>query len=264
MKSSRKSQFSKLTGGHNSSLIVLPDTPRDEHMIGQTSAEEVSKLLSKKRNSFLTNMMGIWNLAKASTCRTIVGADCEVTDLLSSLPSPFHMRRNAIVLSLLRDTSYQLFQASNFFRGEALDRARCMVRMGVRDFPGDELTFAQAWPYLSAYMVQRFREFYEYTLRLPGVDRVDARDVCAQLSHVYIILNGIFTTRLFVNEQSFIFLPGGIQLTRRLIEGLCNRTNTDHVFQFHARLAELNVTDSELALLTPLVLTMKTGYYIHE
>jgi hypothetical protein len=215
-------------------------------------------------SAHLTNLVTIQNLIKTSTSK-LLASDEDASKLMAhtsyvNIYLNSRMQTDLIVLNMLRDRSYQLYTEKNFCRD--LDRAKAMVRMGVKNFPGDELTFTEVWPSLNTYMTARFQEFYEYTQSLPGIDRISRRDLFALLGNSYIMLSALFVTRTFINDQSYIWLPGGIQLTRRLMEALCTKELSDLIYEFHAKIARIGVTDQELGLLTPVVLTMNTGMSI--
>jgi hypothetical protein len=216
---------------------------------------------SQNSSSHLTNLVTIQNLIKSSTSRLLSSND-EASSLMARTSSTdtylnSRMETDLVVFNLLRDRCYQLYAENNFSKDA--DRAKAMVQMGIKKFPGDELTFAETWPSLNSCMIARFEQFVKYTQSLPGIDRINRKDLFTLLSDLYLILSGIFTTRVFINEQSYIWLPGGIQLTRRLLNSFCTKALTDRVFRFHAKLAQMEITDHELALLTPVILTMNTG-----
>jgi hypothetical protein len=225
---------------------------------------------NNNNNSHLTNLITMQNLIKSSTTR-LIASNPEPATLIAhtsyaAVCLNSRMETNLAVLNLVRDKCYQLYMDRYFGRGGARELAQRMATkkiiaggLVVTNSTTRQLTFKEAWPLINEYSTTRFHEFYEYALVLPGVDKVSKTDLGALLSNIYLVMSGFMHTRMIVDGESFIMMPGGVQCDRRMIETMMGVEVSDRVFELHAKLAHWRVTDHEIALLVPVILTMETG-----
>jgi hypothetical protein len=114
----------------------------------------------------------------------------------------------------------------------------------------------------------KFKQLSEYTSNLldqivitedEPTSRVSAGDKIMLLRNSIFVLWIVLARKLIIGEELYLTMGNGrMQLTRRWMEGLLGREFTDYAFQFLHNLIDSGLSDREMALFVPCVLTLST------
>lgn len=168
-----------------------------------------------------------------------------------------------IVLSLLRDKSYQIFieQAKEFEEHEK--RARKLIETNFKPqkiTKTSELIFSLKRKNMKALM-EHATSLFQIIHQLPGFQRIGKRDLPRILSDGFFILFGVRAIRLFINNDYFFMLDENTPMNRDLFALLTSEAVRDSAFEFYSSFKQLNLTDQEYGLLIPIFLTMFSKYF---
>jgi hypothetical protein len=97
--------------------------------------------------------------------------------------------------------------------------------------------------------------------KLPGFDKLNTRHIMSMFSRgFYGIHGGLILGRMFMGSEWFHRLPGGIQLTFKLMR-FHNGSDalTATMYSYMSKIKALALTDEEAALLLPYMLIFSLG-----
>ena len=109
-------------------------------------------------------------------------------------------------------------------------------------------------------MVWRLKAYLPYAELLPGFDNICTNDLITTLNDSLPVIFGLLATKLFINDECYL-QHDGIQFTKKWMIEFVGADLADGIFNFHNKINELSLTNQEIALLIPFVLT-SPGKYI--
>lgn len=119
-----------------------------------------------------------------------------------------------------------------------------------------DLTVEKVWSSLVESIPNFVKTVIAFAKEIPGLNELNQKDFATiinnKLFDFFIISNSI----LFINGDSFLYLPGNIRYTRYWMNRIKTREITDKLFAFVAEFNELFLTSKEKALLVVLLFTM--------
>lgn len=168
-----------------------------------------------------------------------------------------------IVLSLLRDKSYQIFieQAKEFEDHEKKARKLIETNFKPKKIANtSEIIFNLKRKNMKALM-QHASSLFQIIHLLPGFQRIGKQDLSRILSDGFFIVFGVRSIKLFINNDYFFMLDENTPMNSDLFALLTSEAVRDSAFEFYSNFQKLNLTDQEYALLIPIFLTMFSKHF---
>jgi hypothetical protein len=184
----------------------------------------------------------------------------KTTEAKYTLNSP--LESDLILLSLVRDRSYQLFiEVQAKMVGEDIEQIRRKTKTQLTknsscpDKSEDELFEITCDGSMSQYV-----NIMYYVSNLPWIRSLSRHDIEALVRSMYFIVFSVFMNKKYIRGEVHDKLPDGTALTTDHFSLRFGEDNARRMFETMEKLSKL--TDSETALLTPFQLTNKIGKYI--
>nr|ASL70587.1 nuclear receptor [Brachionus plicatilis] len=166
-----------------------------------------------------------------------------------------------IVLSLLRDKSYQIFKehAKEFEEHEKLARKLIESDYKPRDIVRtSDRVFDLKRKNMNA-LLKHASSMFQIIHELPGFQRINKHDLPRILSDGFFVIFGLRAIKLFINDDYYFMLDESTPMNREVFALLTSEGVRDYAFDFYSKFKKLNLTDQEYALLIPIFLTMSTS-----
>lgn len=166
------------------------------------------------------------------------------------------------LLSFIRDKVYQMYIEFVKPLENNIEYAKDLVKNNVKLFSGHDSSKEEVWRcYFNN--ISNFAKMYVFFAKeLPGFNKICTEDFSKILNDCLPVIYGIRSTKLFHDGESYL-LADHVQLTKKWIVELVGEANTDIIFSFHTKLNSLNLTNQELALLIPFVLTSPGKFFTY-
>lgn len=163
-----------------------------------------------------------------------------------------------IVLSLLRDKSYQIFkeQSMEFEEHEKLARKLIESKHGHKDVVKTaEIVFGLKQKNMNA-LLKHASSMFKIIEELPGFQRIDKCDMPRILSDGFFMVFGVRAIKLYIDDDYFFMLDENTPMNREVFALLTSEMVRDNAFDFFSKFKNLNLTDQEYGLLIPIFLTI--------
>ena len=158
------------------------------------------------------------------------------------------------MLTLIRDICYQLYKHLVKPYERQRELAKHLIQNNVNIFPGYDATLDQAWAAIINHLSMHIKTFMEYTKQLPGFDKMDLEDLGAILKENLSFMGSLRVHYLHINDECY-FMYDDIQFSRKWLEKLVGEKACDRTLEFHKKLSILKLTDQEMGLFFPFILT---------
>lgn len=165
-----------------------------------------------------------------------------------------------LISSLLNDKIYQVYnehtKSINFYYERAKEMCENPKLSAESSGQQADLTIEKVWSSLVESIPGFVKTVIAFAKEVPGFNDLNQRDfaniINNKLFDFFIISNAI----LFINGESYLYLPGNIRYTRHWMNRIKTPQITDKLFEFVAEFNELFLTSKEKALLIVLLFTM--------
>ena len=158
------------------------------------------------------------------------------------------------LLSLIRDKSYQLYIDFTKPLESNLKIAKEIAQSNTKIFPGHDCCIDEVWKSYTNELSSHIKAYVLYARELPGFNKMDVDDFSAILNDSIPPIFGLKITKFFIDDECYLLIDH-IQLSRKWMNLLIGKNVSDIIFEFHNKLHSLNITNQELALIFPYVLT---------
>jgi hypothetical protein len=172
------------------------------------------------------------------------------------------------LMFMLREKCYQMFlefrrpTEGDYRRAvEIVARKKQAAKRGEIDeqLPiGHDTSKTRILSLLLAYFAENAKSMAIYAKQLPGFYRLCDQDLYAIVFNSTMAVLSFKTERLFIDGEHYTMLADDVQCSKYLmyqVNDLINPHLNDHIFAYYEMLLRLKLTDYELALLAPLVLS---------
>ena len=181
----------------------------------------------------------------------------------SSMPRPYLSQNGIdqnqlIVLSLLRDKSYQLFKEHTKEFENHENKAKQIIESGY-EINTNQFThqiFDLMKNKIMEILTKHALSIFQLTQELPGFQQFERNDLNSLIKENFFFLFGVRTKCLCKNNDYFLFLDQDIQLNKDALAIIVGETVRDNIFDFNSLFSVLNLTDAEFALLIPFFLSI--------
>jgi hypothetical protein len=171
-----------------------------------------------------------------------------------------HDENILILLTLIKDKTYQLYKEYTKIFESQLERANYLVKHNITIYDGHDATLDQAWNAVFKYHSEHIKDYMIYTKELPGFNKICAEDL-ASIHRENITLIAMLRCQMLIIKGESYFVSDNIQFCKSWTRKLFGEKACIHVFKLHTSFEDLHLTDNEMALVIPFILT-STGYKI--
>lgn len=173
-------------------------------------------------------------------------------------------KENLIFISLLRDKCYKLFCKYLIIDQSEIDLAvsnSISYKKKYLRLPG-----ADADPQTVMKLVYRSITDFQiiltrYLKEMPGFNTLSSEDLAYLIEQRINFIYGLQTRNFFINGECYRF-ESDIQISRSWFNTLMGKEKADIAFQFENNLSKLELTDFEVALLIPTILSFPQCKYL--
>ncbi|CAF0991456.1 unnamed protein product [Brachionus calyciflorus] len=159
-----------------------------------------------------------------------------------------------IVLSLLRDKSYQIYREQTLkFECHEM-RALKLLELGNYEAPRkiyDEETINKLRQLDMDFLKNHVSSMFLILSELPGFQRVKEHDLNTMINGNFFSVLTLRTFRLFLNGDYFLMLDQNTQLNKEAFGIVAGEKVRDYIFEYIFNLKSLNLTPQEIGLLIP-------------
>ena len=165
-----------------------------------------------------------------------------------------HEENILLLLPLLRDKSYQLYNqlTSPFELG--LENAFYLAKNNIKIYPGQDASLEEFISSAYAFNEHFIKNYIIYTSELPGFARICMEDLTNIVKSMILVVLFLCTSKYFVNDECYLMVCD-IQLTKNRICDMVGSESCEFIFSFHRFFQNLNLTSNENALLIPFILS---------
>lgn len=163
-----------------------------------------------------------------------------------------------IVIGLLRNSAYQRLVYFNSSSTISQDRQNFQVMrvQNTRRILGDDAQFHDVFPALLRRVNNDCKEIFQYVHCLPGFDTLNPLDFATLLKENFMCLHGLLISELYAENQCYSSVVDGITFTRKWHEQWVGKETSDLMFKFEDEINRLKLTQSELSLIVPYLLSL--------
>lgn len=156
-----------------------------------------------------------------------------------------------LLFSFLKEKCFGLyFEESQFYsrdnNSNALDSNQLSFNLVLQEFLN---------------MISNFTKWLvKYIKKLPAFDQVSSEDIVKILNKRLFVVLGLVSAKLFINEELYLMLNNQIQFSRYWCQKVYGKVLSDKIFYYHSKLNDLELNETEIAVLIPYVLSFD-GYF---
>nr|ASL70580.1 nuclear receptor [Brachionus plicatilis] len=185
--------------------------------------------------------------------------NCQIIATLnhsSSLDDTYH-----IISSLLSDKIYQIYIDHNEPVAKLLDRASILINNQANVFVGWDANVKQVWDGLLESIPAQVKSLIGICRDTPGLNELAQKDLTNLVNNRLFDYFLLKHSPLFINGESYLMLPNMIQYTRTWMLRIIGQEMVETIFRFAEEFNSLKMTNKEIALMYPFVLTMPDDNY---
>jgi hypothetical protein len=164
-----------------------------------------------------------------------------------------------VLLAIIRDKCYQLYNQFTKSNQKLYERAKELIKNKVTEFEGRNARKEDVYAKFLNQMTIHVKEYLLYTQDLPGFNKIAVEDLNAIHKENVAAMFTLKFHKLHINGECY-FMADDIQITRKWSEEIAGVKASDFVFEFHQKLSDLKLTDQEMSLIFPFIIT-STGYF---
>ncbi len=163
---------------------------------------------------------------------------------------------NQLFLNSLRDKTFNLFKMYSSRYDSMYERAVYYTSQNIQYVDGrDDVKLSEIWSAVMYTISNDLEPMAKYLNSLPGFSFLKRNDFSNLFKENLFTIYILTTIRLYINGELYYCLNGNIQYTRKRMGQAFGFQATDKMFECALRLQEIKITESELALLIPYIIT---------
>lgn len=168
----------------------------------------------------------------------------------------FNMENENILflLTIIRDKVYQLYIELIKPLEKNIEQAHELIKNKIKTFEGHEVTKEKAWQCHITEMKNQAQLFVAYGKSLPGFNNISSKDFTAIIGDNLAVLVGFKITKLYIKNECY-YVIDHIQMCKYWLRKFFGEAILNNILDFHHKLNNLKLSNHELALMIPFVLT---------
>jgi hypothetical protein len=126
----------------------------------------------------------------------------------------------------------------------------------LEKIPVDETVSSKCmWELFMQEISYMTKSLFFYSKQYPGFDRLSSRDLVKMLVSNMLVVGGLRVHKLFINDDYYLICENNVQFSRRNMYKIFGVALTNAIFHYHSQLGSLCLSDQEVSLLVPYILT---------
>lgn len=170
------------------------------------------------------------------------------------------IENNILIFTVLRDKCFQLFTEETEKYDAHFPRAMDLERKEAINPANFDIPIKYVWENLFKEVQDHTIWLYTYAKNLPGFDRICSKDFIKIMNNNIFTTYGIKTTRLFKDNEYYLVHHDSYRYNRKQMLRTMGYELTEMVLDYHSKMNSLGLTDYELSILMPLVLTSTSKF----
>ena len=159
-----------------------------------------------------------------------------------------------LLMPIIRDKCYQLYNQFVKPLEKDLDRAHYLVKHNIKVFEGYDVSREVFFSEIIASLENFIKSYLKYTIDLPGFSEICAEDLNFIHKELALTILTLCTNKYYINGECY-FMYGNIQQSKKWIYELVGTKAGNYIFDFQKKFQNLNLTEYEIALIIPFLLT---------
>ena len=158
------------------------------------------------------------------------------------------------ILSIIRDKCYQSFieHTQSLQKNVAFVKDTLKKRLPLNDNP--PMTKDEAWGHFLKALSDIIISYVAFTRELPGFNILDKEDFTVIINFNIPFTLPVLISNLFINNESYINYNKKF-VTKKYMDQFFGLKISNYMFDFHRKFNNLSLTNQEIALLIPFILT---------
>nr|ASL70617.1 nuclear receptor [Brachionus koreanus] len=181
-------------------------------------------------------------------------------DINSTLET--YLQKDRLVFAILRDRCYQLYVQYTIKYEKQYERALRVLRKLEASLVNENLPKAVIWEYFLKETSYHTKTSLNYVKQLPAFETINSHDLIKILDYNIFLLLGLRVHMLFINGEQYMIHENNVQFNRNNMYKCFGIDLTNRIMYYHARLNTLNLSNLEICLLIPYLLSSTKGDFI--
>jgi hypothetical protein len=159
-----------------------------------------------------------------------------------------------VLMPIIRNKCYQLYKQFVKPFEKDLDQAHFLVKNNFKVFEGHDVRKEVLFVQIIASLENFIKYYLKYTIDLPGFNKICIEDLNFIYKEFTLTILTLCTNKYYINGECY-FMFGNIRQSKKWIYELVGIRAGNYVFDFQKKFQNLNLTEYEIALIFPFVLT---------
>jgi hypothetical protein len=160
-----------------------------------------------------------------------------------------------ILITLLKDKMLQLLQEQREVFEPMVERAKFLRENKITLYDGHNASKDTVLNSVKGMLAKHTKDYINLIQNIPGlIDCLDLNDLVILAEDNLICMFALKCTHLFIDNEFYLF-HDGVQISKKWMDSILSYEMANKVFEFHARFNSLLLTDQEIALLMPILIT---------
>ena len=176
----------------------------------------------------------------------------------------FRSESDLFLISVLKDKVFQLYKKHIQLSQLLVNSREChknknYIDSSVENVPVDDLLRG-----LIGSISEHSKWLTRFARELPGFSFINVDDFMQMVSSGAMLLFGMQTNQFYYNNENHTVISNNYQMSRSRMNKLMGTFKTGLLFEFHFVFKKLCMSENEIALLYPFILTSSNGKSIHS
>lgn len=165
-----------------------------------------------------------------------------------------------IIITLLKDKVYQIYKR-HILNSSILNATneRFKNKNLINELIDENLESYEIWINFMETISEFTKWLTRFSKELPGFNKLNIEDLSSIVFASVFPLFTVQVTPFVKNNENYTIINNNIQLTRKRMIQTSEIVITDLLFEFYSRFQSLNLTEQELCLIYPFLLTSCNG-----
>lgn len=176
----------------------------------------------------------------------------------------FQSESDLLIMSLIKDRVFQIYK-KHIELSTILNRSRDKFKS--KDYIDASVENASVEALFTGcvdLIAEHSKWLAQFSRNLPGFDRLNMDDFQALCASSSLLLLGVKTNPLFINNDNFTIFQNNYQFSRNRMNIILGSFKTGCLFEFHFIYRKLNFTEVEKALFYPFILSSVNSKHFYS
>ena len=166
-----------------------------------------------------------------------------------------------ILITLLKDKMLHLLQEQREPFEPMMERAAYLGANKITLYDGHNASKDNVINAVKGMLAKHTKDYINLIQNIPGLmDCLDLNDLVVLAEDNLLVIFGLKCTQLFIENEFYLFNEG-VQISRKWMDVILSYEMSMKVFEFHERFNSLCLTDQEVALLIPILITSPCKFF---